>query len=196
MTHAVIETELKSEFGSIWMHLITPPNELWGLVEDVFEGNWLRYNVTYYHVPYLWSGWAWDQSSPWRCDSRWIRAYSLCHNPSGCGWVTAVHLEVVSSAALCIRHSHRKLQDKGCELETQDIYRALWLLVASSYLTVLTHWGRATHTCVGKLTIIGSDNGLSPGRRQAITWTNAGIVLIGPLGTNFSEILIEIQAFS
>ena len=60
----------------------------------------------------------------------------------------------------------------------------------------LTHWGRVTHICVGKLTIIGSDNGLSPQRRQAIIWTNAGILLIGPLGTNFSEILIEIQPFS
>ena len=46
------------------------------------------------------------------------------------------------------------------------------------------------------LTIIGSDNGLSPGRRQAITWTSAGILLIGPLGTNFSEILMEIHTFS
>ena len=53
-----------------------------------------------------------------------------------------------------------------------------------------------THICLGKLTIIGSDNGLSPERRQAIIWTNAGILLIGPLGTNFSEILIEIQTFS
>ena len=60
----------------------------------------------------------------------------------------------------------------------------------------LTHWGRVTHICVGKPTIIGSDNGLSPERRQAIIWTNAGILLIGPLGTNFSEILIEIQTFS
>ena len=63
-------------------------------------------------------------------------------------------------------------------------------------LQVLTHWGRATHMCVGNLTIIGSDNGLSPERRQAIIWTNAGILLIGPLGTNFSEILIEILTFS
>ena len=63
-------------------------------------------------------------------------------------------------------------------------------------LDVLTHWGRVTHICVGKLTIIGSDNGLSPGRRQAIIWTNAGILLIGPLATNFSEILIRIQKFS
>ena len=53
----------------------------------------------------------------------------------------------------------------------------------------LTHWGRVTHICVSKLTIIGSDNGLSPGRRQAIIWTNAGILLIRTLGTNFSEIL-------
>ena len=61
---------------------------------------------------------------------------------------------------------------------------------------MLTHWGRVTHICVGKLTIIGSDNGLSPGQRQAIIWTDAGILLIGPLGTNFSEILIEILTFS
>ena len=60
----------------------------------------------------------------------------------------------------------------------------------------LTHWGRVTHICVSRQTIIGSDNGLSPGRRQAIIWTNAGILLIGPLGTNLSEILIKIHAFS
>ena len=59
----------------------------------------------------------------------------------------------------------------------------------------LTHWGRVTHICVSKLTIIGSDNGLSPDRRQAIVWTNAGLLLIGPLGTNFNEILIEILTF-
>ena len=60
----------------------------------------------------------------------------------------------------------------------------------------LTHWGRVTHICVGKPTIIGSDNGLSPERCQAIIWTNGGILSIGPFGTNFREILIEIQTFS
>ena len=34
--------------------------------------------------------------------------------------------------------------------------------------------------CVGNLTIVDSDNGLLPGRDQAIFWTNAGILLIGP----------------
>ena len=55
---------------------------------------------------------------------------------------------------------------------------------------------RLTHICVGNLTIIGSDNGLSPGRRQAIIWTNSGILLIWSLETNFSEILIGFLTFS
>ena len=53
-----------------------------------------------------------------------------------------------------------------------------------------------THICVGNLTIISSDNGLSPGRRQAIIYTSAGILLIGPVGTNFNEIVIGIQTVS
>ena len=61
--------------------------------------------------------------------------------------------------------------------------------------TGLTHWGRMTHICISKLIIIGSDSGLSPDRRQAIIWTNAGILSIGPLGTNLNEILIEIHTF-
>ena len=60
----------------------------------------------------------------------------------------------------------------------------------------LTHWGWVTHICVSELTVIGSDNGLSPGRRQAIIWTNAGILLIRTIGTNFSEILGKIHSFS
>ena len=54
----------------------------------------------------------------------------------------------------------------------------------------ITNWGRAI--CVGNLTIIGSYNGLAPGQRQTIIWTNDGILLIGP----FSKILIAIQIFS
>ena len=77
---------------------------------------------------------------------------------------------------------------------------SIWLIqevrIEEAYFDTLTHWGRVTHICVGNLTIIGSDNGLSPGRRQAIIWANAGILLIGPLGTNLSEILVKIYIFS
>ena len=56
--------------------------------------------------------------------------------------------------------------------------------------------GRVTHICVNKLTISSSDNGLSPGRRQTITWTNAGILLFEHSVTNYSDILIEMHIFS
>ena len=61
-----------------------------------------------------------------------------------------------------------------------------------------THWGRLTHICVSKLTIIGSENGLSPVRRQAIIWLDDGILLSmlsRPLGTNLIKILIENYIF-
>ena len=74
----------------------------------------------------------------------------------------------------------------------QNLYQYVKILFD---ISVLTHGGRVTHICVGKLAIIVSDNGLSAGRRQAIIWSNAGILLIGPLGTNFNEIKIEIHTF-
>ena len=61
---------------------------------------------------------------------------------------------------------------------------------------ILTHWRQVAPICVGKLAIIGSDNVLSPERRQVIISTNAGLLSTGTLETNFSEILIEIQTFS
>ena len=70
-----------------------------------------------------------------------------------------------------------------------------WLPVPC-HANISTHWGRVTNICVGNLTITGSYNGLSPGWRQAIIWTNAGIWSMGPLGTNFNGILIEIHTFS
>ena len=90
-----------------------------------------------------------------------------------------------------------------CSLLTQ-IYKHSLEIIASKcmlhkwnqYIPGLTHWGRVTHIRISKLNIIGSYNGLSPGRRQAIFWTNAGILLIWPLGTILSEMFIEIHTFS
>ena len=83
--------------------------------------------------------------------------------------------------------------------QPQYVEHTMWADVTRSfghYPAQLTHWGRVRHICISKLTIIGSDNGLSPGRHQAIIWTNAGILLIRTLGTNFSEIFSEICALS
>ena len=58
--------------------------------------------------------------------------------------------------------------------------------LALKWLTLRPHW----------LWGIVSGNGLSPVGRQAVTLTNAGLLSIGPLGTNFSEIWIKMQNFS
>ena len=70
------------------------------------------------------------------------------------------------------------------------------LFALHSARLMLTHWARVTYICVSELTIIGSDTGLAPSRRQTIIWAIIGILLIGPLGTNIREILIGIQIFS
>ena len=80
----------------------------------------------------------------------------------------------------------------------------IWKLIyALMPMLFKIHWGRVTHICVSKLTIISSDNGLSPEGRQAIIWTNAGILLIGPTGNKlrwnfnriYSNIFIEEDTF-
>ena len=76
------------------------------------------------------------------------------------------------------------------EAKTPGLFAQVWH--AHRCLQMMFSW-----SCTDfQLTILGSDNGLSPGRRQAIIWTNAGIMLIGLFGTNFIEILIKIHTLS
>ena len=109
--------------------------------------------------------------------------------------------------AIDIRFAHDYKTQRGCKnwlgplLLTRSTSDSAMNKLLHHTLTVecdfiLNHWGRVTHIRVGNLTIIGPDNGLSPGRRQAIIWTNAWILLIVPWGTNVSEILLGIQTFS
>ena len=118
-------------------------------------------------------------SCPWTVDKNtmfwWLLSCSWCHNA-----------DARDHTLWCIRCLAMK---------------AIWQSTSVVWYTwsktiCLTHWGRVTHIYVGNLAIIVSDNGLSPGRCQAIIWTNVGILLIGPLGTNFSEMLIKIHTFS
>ena len=84
--------------------------------------------------------------------------------------------------------------DRSSPVLRQDI---TWKPMLILFVTApLTHWGRVTPIRASNLIVIGSNNGLLPGRRQAIIWTNAGILLIVPLGTNFNEISIEIYTSS
>ena len=98
------------------------------------------------------------------------------------------------SVMLMIHKWHNKTHK---QMRTACIIFGMYLVSLHKFTSKgLTHWGRVTHICVIKLAITGPDNDLSPGRRQAIIWTNAGILLIRTLETNFSEILIKINTFS
>ena len=81
------------------------------------------------------------------------------------------------------KHSHQILLER----KNLDIHHNLHSPKIPPYLT-LTRWGRVTHICINKLT--------KPGQCQPIIRTSVGIFLIGPFGTNFREILIEIYTLS
>ena len=78
-------------------------------------------------------------------------------------------------------------------IEENAFENVIYKISKCSAPNVLTHWDRVRHICVSKLTVIGSDNGLAPNQHQAIIWTNAGILFVRPLSTNFSEISIDIH---
>ena len=75
-----------------------------------------------------------------------------------------------------------------------DSFSIIKMSIFFSYF--ITHWCWVTQICISKLIIIVFVNGLSPSWCQAFIWTNATILLIWSLGTNFSEILSEIRTFS
>ena len=134
----------------------------------------------------------------------WITTY---HNCIGCNFSTVLQTLLKGSWAInSMKNSSHHLKNWHWWVDCLDIIQTSnnWLshwcaplyYIWYIFYNPLTHWGRVTHICVSKLTIIGSDNGLAPGRRQAFIWTNAGILLVRPLGTNFNEILIGVQTFS
>ena len=54
-------------------------------------------------------------------------------------------------------------------------------------LNILIHWSRVTHSCLGLLCYLCSDNSLSLVQCQVIIQTNGPSLLIGPLWIHFSE---------
>ena len=114
---------------------------------------------------------------------------SYMYQSQGIGWGIATYWLAMSSdkshnsqrGAICspiCNHIHGE----------KDAHQTSMTLQYCLNNIIWTHWGWVTQICNSKLTIIGSDNGLSPCWWQAIIWTNAGILLILTLGTKISEI--------
>ena len=120
------------------------------------------------------------------------------HNKAQQGVYCAYDMMVTSCHGNALRFTGRLWgESTGISQKTRKSDSCISFLVAWTSCSMdcrcggdLTNWGRVTHICVNKLTVIGSDNGLSPGRRQAIIWTNAGILLIGPFQENAFESVV------
>ena len=118
-------------------------------------------------------------------------------------WIQTVN-SWSSEVWLCEEYSHNWLTKNSLsDMTPPHLKCQWWYLMPSSlksccvcFVSALTHWGRVTHIGVITLIIIGSDNGLSPSRRQAIIWTDDRILLIRTFRTYFSEIVSEIHTFS
>ena len=79
------------------------------------------------------------------------------------------YIFVCARAIYLFEHSNcDTIHTRRFRLLSSDILKTNIVCLAKTYTKVLTYWGRVTHMCVRNLTIIGSDNGLSPGRHQAI----------------------------
>ena len=103
------------------------------------------------------------------CSIQWMAsAYKRLNNRISC------------NGFVLVWHTHTQHTHKYIYIYTYIFWDQVGLL--------LTHWGRVTHMCVSNLSSIGSDNGLSPGRRQAIIWTNAKLLSVGTLRTYFKEL--------
>ena len=118
-----------------------------------------------------------------------VSAPTACRQGWGC-WCPYMQRDL-KDISNTIKHKNRLIPPS-----TKKIISFISMKVSYLPRCTLTHWGQVTHICISKLTIIGSDNGLSPGRRQAIIWTNDGILLIRTLLTNFSENLSDLHSFS
>ena len=134
--------------------------------------------------------------------SKWLPCdFEQCHPLLWGGGILVDHWSTISSCHSTFKNytSKFKANTPGhTELKPPPVIGTLLVgyLHSSHNAPMLTHWGWVMHKCVSKLSIIGSDNGLSPGSRQAIIWTNAGILLIGPLGMNSEFFFIKTDAFS
>ena len=124
---------------------------------------------------------------------------ALWNNLTHWGQVTHIYA-LVTYAIIDSDQAYRLFGTESLSETMLDNYRLdLWEQISvklKAKQIPLSHWGCVTHICICKLIIIVSDNGLSPDRRQAIIWTIAGLLSIGPLRTYFSESLIKIQQFS
>ena len=151
----------------------------------------------------FWTFWLWDPCPICIHGSRMLSSTCMAKpctsdvadiifSQGGLIWRTQAYVKIVKFALLAsksmfyfpvdpdrvISNHHDSNHNGSCQLTVCWVDFADSISISTDFIPpLLTHWGRVTHICISKLTIIGLDNGLSPGRRQAIIWTKPWILL-------------------
>ena len=116
-----------------------------------------------------------------------------------------IYANMESNLATCHpRHKQKNIHTRNASVRINLtmvwLTQLLWILTnnVTKYIHILqsTIWEQKCQVSFLLWNSLLEDNGLAPGRRQAIIRTNARILLIGPLGTNFIETLIGIETFT
>ena len=160
----------------------------WPYVRGTTSGQWIPINSSPPNAAYM-RRWAGSALPGWRQAIIWTNADILSIRPQGTYFnEILLEIQIFSFRKMHLKMSSAKWRPfcPGGDESKRDSN-------AKIISMTLTHWGQVTHVCISEIIIIASDNGLSRGLHQAIIWTNAVILLIGPLGTNFNEILLEIH---
>ena len=105
-------------------------------------------------------------------------------SPTFIVWVEIVNIYFLPSY-LCILEVNHKIIIKKGNIDLKNIMMSVFDCIPCILWTIKKKKKKNS-----------SDYGVSPRRRQAIIRTNAGILLIRPLETNFSEFLVKILIFS
>ena len=82
--------------------------------------------------------------------------------------VVECHCHCLSFFFILSQFEHINQINLFLEIQKYFLWKPMITAIYSNFVK-----GRMTEICVGKLTIPGSDNGLSHGRRQAINWTKS-----------------------
>ena len=130
-----------------------------------------------------------SQLSEWQLKLWWL--YLICR-------MSLALMGILFGSSSCL---YNKTEWKRINSETCICMQCDKLSPCKTLITIHIHVNSSPlvpHICLGNWVSIDSGKGLSPVQHQAITWTNAellSLLSIGPVGTNFSEILIKIQNF-
>ena len=170
MPHICVSESVQHCFGR-WLVAYSAPGLYLGQRWVIVNWNRLQFVFCFYHLLLVSHICVSESGQHWF--EWWLVAYSAPGHCSGQSWVIVnwnmLQWNFNLNANLFI--SENASEDIVCET-VAFLPRRRW--VKSHPDDYSPSWGRVTHICVGNLTSIGPDKGLSPGRRQAIAWTNAG----------------------